>query len=171
MFAECQDLKRVVLSEGLERLVTEENYHGKNGPLTDLKGIFTNSEVEEIVLPSTLLEMRGFGLKGCVSLKIIWVGDGCTADVRKSVESSVVILRVQTMVGDRLLRDLRALKDVTIPDGVEEVRDHWFSFSGVERVIVPGSVRKIGAQAFMDCKSLRSVCFSDGLEEIGHSAF
>ena len=149
-FSCCERLNKVALNEGLETLVAEEGYYDEENNFIDYTGIFGKSGLEEIELPGTLTELFGFVFKDSRHLRLVWVGDGCTADVRKSVESSVVILRAQTMVGDRLLRDLRALKDVTIPDGVDEVGDHWFSFSGVERVIVPGSVRKIGAQAFMD---------------------
>ena len=155
-FAECQDLKRVVLSEGLERLVTEENYHGKNRSLTDLKGIFTNSEVEEIVLPSTLLEMRGFGLKGCVSLKIIWVGDGCTADVRESVSKSVAIMPAgrleQITVQGIPLTVLRNIRVVSLPEGIEKIGCCWFAKSGIESAAIPASVKEIGKLAFWKCK-------------------
>ena len=56
------------------------------------------------------------------------------------------------MVGDRLLWDLRRLKDLVIPDGAQEIGEEWFMNSGVESVVVPASVEEIWAYAFYSCQ-------------------
>ena len=47
------------------------------------------------------------------------------------------------MVGNRPLWDLRRLKDVTIPDGVQEIGEQWFMNTGIERVMLPKGITVI----------------------------
>ena len=44
-----------------------------------------------------------------------------------------------------------------LPDGLEEVGDRLFWGSDIEKLIIPGSVRKFGEYAFSCCKQLREV--------------
>lgn len=63
----------------------------------------------------------------------------------------------QTRVGAKLLWDLRALKDVVIPEGVEKIGAYWFSDSEIESVEIAASVRELGIGAFYSCKSLKHI--------------
>ena len=75
-FQGCGGLKGVQLPDGLEYV-----------------GIvaFYGSGLQQVTLPGTLRELGGLALV-CKSLKTVWVGEGCTADVEKSVGDWVTIL-------------------------------------------------------------------------------
>lgn len=77
------------------------------------------------------------------------------------------------MVGDKRLGDLRRLREVVIPDGIEKIGDAWFAGSWIQSVTVPASVRTIGTEAFDHCSDLGSVTFAEGsrLERIEMYAF
>ena len=109
----------------------------------------------------------------CPDLKIVWVEEGLTLDVKRYVADDVVVLPAKMVVGDQLLRDLRGQKDVAIPDGVERIGERWFVNSKVESVTVPASVTAIEKEAFCDCKCLRRVIFALGskLKKIGSKGF
>lgn len=62
-------------------------------------------------------------------------------------------------VGGQFLRDLRRLRDVVIPEGVERIGDKWFAGSWVESVEIPASITEIGESAFFSCKRLKRVAF------------
>ena len=64
-----------------------------------------------------------------------------------------------TMVGNKLLWNLRKARNVTIPDGVREIEERWFMNSEIESVTIPASVTTIGNEAFRDCKRLLKVMF------------
>ena len=101
----------------------------------------------------------------CPEIKTIWVGKSSVADyLRKNYfRDSVVILPARsTMVGDRLLWELRKQREVVIPEGVQEIGGHWFKSSEIENVTIPASVRVIGKRAFYNCKGLRCVTFVEG---------
>lgn len=77
------------------------------------------------------------------------------------------------MAGARPLRDLRGLKDVTIPEGTQEIGEQWFWYSKIESVTVPASLREIRTDSFYNCEGLKSVTFAPGsrLETIGPRSF
>ena len=77
------------------------------------------------------------------------------------------------MAGSKRVWDLRELRDVVIPDGVERIGNHWFWGSGIESLAVPASVREICVDAFSNCRRLKEVTIkgNSNLKTIGESAF
>ena len=77
-----------MLNEGLETL--KEHYD----PIHNCyHGIFQDSEVEEITLPSTMKEIGQMTLADCSSLRTVYVKSGCQADL-SHVTSSVKIVQL-----------------------------------------------------------------------------
>ena len=64
-------------------------------------------------------------------------------------------------------------KVLRIPDGLEVVGDGWFAESDIEKLIVPNTVRELGASAFFKCATLHEVVFEPDsqLETIGDGCF
>ena len=59
-----------------------------------------------------------------------------------------------------------------VPEGVERIEEHAFSFcTGVKEVVLSETVREIAEYAFSDCKSLESVLLPASLEVIGKDCF
>lgn len=143
----------------------------EDGPY-DLSAIFCESRLEEVVLPSTLRVLRGWVFSHC-PLKVVWVEEGCTVDVRGIVGSSVAVLKVGATLGGELLRDLRGLREVVVPEGVEEIGDYTFCQSCVRSVTIAASVQRIGEMAFYKCEELTTVIFASGsaLRQIGSYCF
>ena len=56
-------------------------------------------------------------------------------------------------------------------DRVTAIVDHAFSFTDIRGISIPGSVRKIGNNAFEQCENLKSITIADGLISIGYYAF
>ena len=112
------------------------------------------------MLPATL-EKIGYALFfGCVNIQVIWVDNGSAVDDLRKAHSAAILLGRSTMVGDKLLRDFRRLKDVIIPEGVLEIGEQWFMNSEVESVTIPASVAAIGRDAFCCYKCLKHVIFT-----------
>ena len=72
-------------------------------------------------------------------------------------------------MGSTRVWDLRNLKQVVIPEGIERIGNQWFWGSDIESIEIPATAKEIGADAFYNCKNLKSVTFADGskLEKIG----
>ena len=60
-----------------------------------------------------------------------------------------------------------------LPEELEALDEQCFADSGLEKIVVPASVRDIGYSAFEDCKNLREVRFAPGsqLERVEHRVF
>ena len=93
-FHSCKNLKQVTFAEGsrLEELG---------------RGCFYRSGIEEVTLPGTVKEVGDGAFDNCSQLRIVWVEEGCALNVRKHSGNDLVIFPAKTMVGDKLLKDLR----------------------------------------------------------------
>lgn len=166
----CKSLKSVTFNEGLEALGTDEDQ--KTGGAQC--GVFEESAVEDVELPSTLKSIGSRAFLNCPNLKTLWLADGFEVDLKNQITSFALILPSrQTHIGYRLLWNLRELKQVVIPDGVEKIGSYWFAGSQIESVQIAASVREICSYAFSGSKNLAKVTFADGgrLEKIGTGCF
>ena len=118
--------------------------------------------MKEITVPKTL---RGIGARAFDDLDnaTIYVEDGCkflfsAALIPASVRIGPVL--TQMALGVRVW-DMRGLRDVVIPDGVEAIGNHWFYGSGIVSASIPGSVVEIGTQAFCNCRMLERLEFRE----------
>ena len=57
------------------------------------------------------------------------------------------------------LRELRKLKKVAIPEGVERIDNYLFWGSTIQGVAILVNVREIGIEAFCNCSSLTKLLF------------
>ncbi len=63
-------------------------------------------------------------------------------------------------------------KEIIVEDGITEIgKEAFMDFTGVKKVILPNSVKKIRTLAFENCPSMTSIKFPDGLTEIEDSTF
>ena len=66
----------------------------------------------------------------------------------------------------------RALEEIILPEGVEEIGYQAFAGANkVKSIVLPSTLKVIDDQAFKDCTSLNIINFPDSLESIGKEAF
>ena len=82
--------------------------------------------------------------------------EGCEASLLNTrvMESVIVGPPPETMAGSMRVWDLRNVKYVVFPEGLERIGNHWFWGSEIESVVVPASVKEIEMTAFRNCKAL-----------------
>ena len=140
-FAKMSFLRSIILNDGLT--VVEDQ-------------AFKNSTLQEISISATVSEIGNQAFYGCKALKTCYVRGDCSVNVGEHVKSSVVVLPSRgTLCGNQFLWDLRALREVALPNGVERIGCYWFVNSGIENVTISVSVREIGDEAFLKCRKLR----------------
>ena len=62
-------------------------------------------------------------------------------------------------------------RELTIGDGVTAIGPGAYRDRGFETVTIPGSVTRIGASAFENCRNLKSIVIPDSVTRIGNGAF
>ena len=133
---------------------------------------FAGSMLKNIELPTTLKTIGREAFKNSVSDKLV---------IPETVEymdySSIGSCRELTVLCDFpegtafALYDKSILKKVTFGENVTEIPYFMFEYSGLESVVIPGTVKRIGVDAFGSCVNLREVIIGEGVKEIDFGAF
>ena len=77
-----------------------------------------------------------------------------------------------TAIPARCFADCTALKEITLPDTVESIRDEAFlNCSALQKVVLSSALKTIDYSAFSGCRVLESIELPNGLQEIGKEAF
>ena len=144
-FRQCEHLKTVRFSEGLEALGTDE----------PMPGVFERSALECVEFPSTLRSIKPRTFMGCDKLKHIclperleYIGKGSFS--RTALES-IALPSAVTAINDNAFCECVELREVTIAEG--------------------SKLRAIESKVFFGCSSLAKIDFPDGLEFIGNRCF
>ena len=137
-------------------------------------------------LPASITEIGGSAFQYCVSLTdialpgVTKVGSsvfkGCT------LLSSVTLNDDLTTLGNNMFQDCTALTSITLPSKLTFLGTYTFRNSGLQSVVIPAGVSKLGTSAtsatitssvytFADCANLTSVTLPAGLTHIGGYTF
>lgn len=74
-------------------------------------------------------------------------------------------------IGEGTFLEDKAIRNITIPEGVVSYGKYSFGYSGIKNVNFPSTLKKIEYMAFWFCENLESIVIPDNVEEIGESAF
>ncbi len=84
----------------------------------------------------------------------------------------VTLLPGTRRIADSLFEDLFGLREVSLPDTLEEIGDQAFCGCGnLKTINFPEGLKSIGDSAFWDCDALEEITLPASLESIGSEAF
>ena len=161
------------LNEGLEKL-GEKEVIGRSGYE---RGVFSESAIENVTLPSTLKRIEKETFYKCKNLRSVeiqngveYIGEEC---FKSSTIKSITLPSTLKRIEDETFSGCKNLENVEIPNGVEYIGWWCFQNSGIEEIAIPGSVTVIGQGAFSKCEVLKKVSFQSGnrLEKIEAHCF
>ena len=133
-FVECQSLTTVKLPSSIKKIGS--NAFQGCGNITKLEGIDW-SKVEVVgkqAFDSAFLE---------------------TADPIEFNEES--FKSIQELGASALKNAKNLTGKVVIPEGIETINEDVFNGTGIEQLVLPNSVKKIKAKAFVNCKKLKEI--------------
>ena len=135
---------------------------------------FTGTAVEELRLPATV---EGIGHPLADGTGLTYAGPDATFSIAAGSERLLLdehggLYREQED-GHHLVRmmDPRATAYEVAPGTIAIDDGAFFRHPAIAEVALPASLRRIGAAAFRDCRSLARADFPEGLESIGDEAF
>lgn len=115
-------------------------------------GAFTNSGIEELVVPNTVSEVSSRAFYSCKYLKLI------------------ALPQTITKINKNTFQWCWALEKVLLPESIREIDD--FAFAGCEKlaeIVLPEGIERIGNKAFEHCHNLTKIYLPASLRE-GDSA-
>lgn len=68
-------------------------------------------------------------------------------------------------------KDCTNLTGFVFPASVTKIGISAFENSGIESIVIPGTVKTVGSNVFSNCSSLSTLTIEDGVETIGEKAF
>ncbi|WP_294411284.1 leucine-rich repeat domain-containing protein [uncultured Ruminococcus sp.] len=154
-FADCKNLKNVILPESIKRIGSIENSN-KKWDINKRTGVFQYcTNLESIILPSIYIkEIRNSTFSGCNSLKKIELPEKITEIGSFAFSHCKSLNEIQIPDSVRVIsmcafNECINLTTVVIPEGVEEIDYHAFeNCTKLSKVLIPRSVVKIGEDVF-----------------------
>ena len=97
--------------------------------------------------------------------------NGTTAPWDDEVFGRVIVEEGITSIGKRAFYNHKDLKYAVLPDSLLYIEAYAFDTTALEKITIPGSVRRIGANAFDYCLKLKNVTLPESIEIIEGRAF
>ena len=144
-FHQCKILNTIILPVTLKKI---------NG------GAFRNTSLTSVTIPKTVTQIAGSAFEQS-TLTSIEVEEG--NEVYYSQNNAIYEKATGVLI--------RGCKASGIPEGVVEIGDNAFASAGLESIVLPNSLKKIGAQAFAYNGNVKDLYIPASVTEIGDLAF
>ncbi|MCQ2310446.1 MAG: leucine-rich repeat domain-containing protein [Paludibacteraceae bacterium] len=194
-FAECTELTRIVLPEGLIEIgpsafedcwsLTEISFPSSLLKIDD-HAFWGCTKLQTIMLPPNL-KILGAGVFGHCAIKslfipkeVMYIGEYTATTCNDLTEIKVDERNINydsrngcnAIIHTPSKTLVCGCQSSTIPQGVVSIQAHAFEECwGVESVTLPEGLKMVGDSAFRECYHLASVSFPNTLYGIGNSAF
>ena len=177
-FRNCSSLTSVTIGESVTS-IGEEAFYGCSS-LTSITipnsvtsigrvAFFDCSSLTSVTIPNSVTSIGPGAFVGCTSItKTNYTGNIASwCDISFGNEFANPIY-----YSKNLYIDEQEVKDLVIPNTVNNIRDYTFSYcSSLTSITIPNSVTSIGDEAFRSCSSLTSITIPESVTSIGSSTF
>lgn len=142
---------------GLNNRTTAEIPSEHNGkPVLALRGnTFSNMfELEEVILPDTIVEIRGQAFLNDTKL------------VKVKLPANLEYL------GGRAFYNATSIKEIELPDTLTELGgESFYNATSLEKIKLSNQLKEIRGSTFENCKNLKAIIIPDSVTRIGGHAF
>ena len=162
-FYNCLSLSNIQMSEGIK-------YVG-NKAFEDTK--YYNEQLlsknEYIYIGKVLIKHKNIKTRVKLEDGVRVISDEAFID--NNILLSIDLPKSLICIGKRAFKNCVNLKEVNLPEYLENIEDEAFNKSKIKSIEIPKSVRNIGYAAFKDCVELDEVKLQDTPDTVGAAAF
>lgn len=152
------------------RELSASDFDIKNGELMRYSGLSV-----EVIIPEGVTKIGEAAFKKSKNCEKVVIPDTVTEigkEAFASCPATDIIIPPNVKVIKSFTFYLSAVKNVVIPEGVEEIEDNAFGECySLESVSIPSSCKKVGEAAFKGCTSLNEVSLEEGVESLADYCF
>ena len=147
IFANCKTIKNVVLPEGIEEIPEGMFYKCSNLTTVNIPSTvktigqfaFWGSGIKSITIPNTVTSIGASAFRECENLTTAKLSTGVTE------------------LPEYMFYYSEKLTNVTIPSTVVTIGNSAFAHTGITKITIPSSVKKIESYAFYGCYNLTGI--------------
>lgn len=169
-FLLCEHLSEITLSPNIEKIKG---------------GTFSNCiSLSEITIGKGTLDVQGSAFDYCSSLRAIYVDDEnemySSVDGTLYSKGSKTLVRCPTglykddflvpdgieVIAENAFKECENIRKFTLPRSLVEIGNFAFTNCAMTSIVIPPSVTKIGASAFLLCNELETLVLPEGIKEI-----
>ncbi len=145
-FIGCKSLQKIHLSSQLKTIQKQAFYDCDS--------------LTEVILPEGLTELEEEAFGECDNLT--------TITIPSTIQESG---HTETIISSGPFRGCKNLKNLYFNENVQFIPELLFDGTGIEELILPDSITRIGKWAFQDCENLIYVYIPESVTEIGDDIF
>jgi len=139
-------------------------------------GAFRGTKITSMIIPEGVKAIYAGGLSDCLELTSVTLPESLERIGHAAFWGSKKLTRIDipggTIIDESAFGDCSGLTEVTIGEGITEIKAATFNFcTSLVSINIPESVTSIGGGAFIYCPSLTSLILPEGLQHIGVGAF
>lgn len=151
-FADCENLREIILSEGIERI--------ESNAFTGCK------KLRCVKLPSSLKEISGWAFfdSGITEPVFDASGERLIYCPEEAAKERYVVPEGVKEIGVQAFINMPGLKEVVLPEGLEVIKNRAFIKCGMREIWLPASVKLVEDGAFSDCGPLERILRAGGCE-------
>ena len=166
-FSNCYSLKKVVIGNSVKNINSEA--FSNDDALTDLtlgnsvetlgSNALFGTKIKNLTLPSSIKELNSISLSGLWDLESISISGN---NKYKSVDGILYENNGKTLFSYPSHRS----GEYTIPSTVTKIAENAFLYTSLTKIVIPNTVRELGADAFSFSENLKTLVFGKGITTI-----
>lgn len=137
------------------------------------------SSITSVSIPATVETIGAWAFDSCTLLYSISIpksvksiGKGAFASCASLIEVNFAEDGALTELGNFCFYNCDSLKTLSIPEGIETVREATFMNSkSLQRVTLPSTIKTVERAAFAECDSIKKITLGNNIEALGDYAF
>lgn len=161
-FKDSKNLETVTFEDGIEEI---DN--------SSFKGC---TKLKSVILSKTIYKVGHSAFENCLSLENVTLNNGLEEIDSKAFYSAVKLRNIKIpnsvkKIGAMAFALTHSLLYISIPEGIEELAEGLFMDSGIEKIELPSTLKRISSASFSRASKLSEIYYNGSIEDFRKISF